>query len=183
MTYKDPEQARQWRQRNKERLAAAKQAWYEANRDLCMQRAAERGALPEVKQDRREAYKTKREAAGLPRRQSAAPAKPRVRDVEVMRAYKTAWKQRNPSKVLESTNRRRARKIDATPSWSDAGACAQVYALAADLTRMVGEPHHVDHIVPLRSPLVCGLHVPGNLQVLPARENEVKGNRAWPDMP
>lgn len=77
----------------------------------------------------------------------------------------------------------RAQQIQATPMWASKEKIAEFYRAADFLGMVTGEWHHVDHIVPLQSKLVCGLHWEGNLQVLPGSENQSKGNRSWPNMP
>lgn len=66
--------------------------------------------------------------------------------------------------------------------WYDSEAVNRVYA-EAQARREQGEDVQVDHLVPLRSKLVCGLHVQNNLAVVPRGPNLAKGNRVWPDMP
>ena len=93
---------------------------------------------------------------------------------------KTAeWKRLNKDKVNSTKAKRRSMKLNATPSWlteQQHEAIRDFYWLATDLERVTGESYHVDHIVPLQGKLVCGLHVPWNLQILPATINASKGN-------
>lgn len=66
--------------------------------------------------------------------------------------------------------KRRAQKIQATSSWANEEKIKEMYLTCP-------ESYHVDHIYPLISDWVCGLHVENNLQHLPAKENLRKGNR------
>lgn len=80
----------------------------------------------------------------------------------------------------------RAQTVRATPPWQDveeAAKVAKLYHEARRLTQQTGVLHVVDHIVPKISPLVCGLHVSWNMQVMHWRENAIKSNSEWPDMP
>jgi hypothetical protein len=89
------------------------------------------------------------------------------------------WIKNNPAKALANVVRRDARKIMATPAWADRAQIQAFYDVSAAY-RAAGIACEVDHIVPLRSPLVCGLHVPTNLQLVDSRFNKSKGNRQWP---
>ena len=66
--------------------------------------------------------------------------------------------------------RRRAAKLQRTPSWSNEGVLDAIYLNCP-------EGYHVDHIIPLQGELVSGLHVETNLQYLTATENHSKSNK------
>lgn len=90
------------------------------------------------------------------------------------------YRQQNPHKHAAKEKKRRLAKVHRTPSWvtvDDAWMIEQAYELAALRTSMFGFVWHVDHVVPLQGKNVSGLHVPTNLQVIPAQMNYVKSNR------
>lgn len=82
-----------------------------------------------------------------------------------------------PTGLSRSWHKRRV-----TPRWADMSEIARTYAEARRLTRLTGELHVVDHIVPKMGKTVCGLHVSWNLRVVHWRENATKGAAWWPDM-
>ena len=71
----------------------------------------------------------------------------------------------------------------AKPPWTTHSECRAVWSKSRQMTAETGVQHSVDHIVPLLHSLVCGLHCPANLQVLPLALNIQKSNKHWPDMP
>jgi hypothetical protein len=72
-------------------------------------------------------------------------------------------------KSYKATKRKKRLKRQ-TPLWADAEKIRQIYIDRPD-------GYHVDHIIPLKGELVCGLHVESNLQYLPAKENISKKNK------
>jgi len=142
---------KRYRKNNPEKNRAYSKAWRKANPEK--QRAkckAWRQANPEKNRASNKAW------------QQANPEK--------YKAAIKAWRKANPGKRRSYKAKRRAAKLQATPAWADLKKIEEIY-----LNCPPG--HHIDHIFPLISPIMCGLHVESNLQILPAKENISKGNR------
>ena len=90
------------------------------------------------------------------------------------------WRLANKDRAAEKQAAYEARKLMATPKWANRQKILDFYKSAKELSLSTGREWHVDHIVPLKSALVCGLHWEGNLQILLKEENCAKSNRHWP---
>jgi hypothetical protein len=94
--------------------------------------------------------------------------------------YYKQFRQKYPEKVNAKEAKRKTAKMNRTPPWlteDDFWLIEQAYDLAAKRTQMFGFSWHVDHIIPLQGKIVSGLHVPLNLQVIPASINTSKQNK------
>ena len=87
-----------------------------------------------------------------------------------MKVYRSLYAKNNKGIINAISSRRRANKIIATPSWANLEKIKEIY-------KNCPKGYHVDHIIPLRSEYVCGLHVENNLQYLTAKENREKSNK------
>lgn len=81
------------------------------------------------------------------------------------------WDKLNKPRKLAHTAKYRAAKIQSSLDYK------KYEDQIIEIYKNCPKGYHVDHIIPLRGKEVRGLHVPWNLQYLPALENFKKGNR------
>lgn len=99
---------------------------------------------------------------------------------EKAREYRKKEYETNKDRYRAYTKSRKRRVRKHTPSWVTPEHHTQMQAIydhARECELLTGDKYHVDHIVPLKGENVSGLHVPWNLQVLPADINDAKGNK------
>ena len=150
MAYKNPEDA-----------VAYKKAWYEKNKEKLINRAKAR--YQDNKEEKKAYDKAYRKA-----------------NKNKVNKIKAEWKKRNLAKCAAEEAKRKAAKLNRTPSWlteADLDKIVSIYIEAGRKTKRTGEEWHVDHIIPLQGKNISGLHVPDNLQVIKATENISKHNR------
>jgi hypothetical protein len=98
-----------------------------------------------------------------------------------MRHYAATHRAADLASSRASQIRRLGHPNQARPAWVDPEFAdlvfSEAYRLAECRKEITGFDWHVDHIIPLKSKLVSGLHVPTNIQVIPAAMNLRKGDR------
>lgn len=121
-------------------------------------------------------YCAKYDAANRERRRARAREYRQNHPQQAATATKK-WRDNNLHILAAHTSKRRARILRAMPPWVNASDFVEIYNERARLSKQTGVDYQVDHIVPLKHELVCGLHVPWNLQIIEAAANRRKHNK------
>lgn len=155
---------------------AYQQAWYQANKERHL---AKGKAYLEQNRDARREYEKVWYSENRDRYLSVCKSyrdrnREVVREKDRSRYAKEAYRYLSQSRKRESSQRQR------TPVWYgefDQFVFEEAYSLAKLRENATGIDWHVDHMLPLRSRKVSGLHVGLNAQVLPAEMNLAKCNK------
>lgn len=140
--------------RTKEYIANTKRQWYLRNREQLLAKANENYQKNKEKklEKKKDTYEKNREK---------------------YKARMRADYQKNPAPHIERARLRAGVMEQQTPKWLTKKQREEMNLFY--INRPQG--FHVDHIVPLKGKTVSGLHVPWNLQYLPAVDNLRKGNK------
>lgn len=168
--------AQSWRTRDPEKQRAATACWRAENREyLDEYQANYREANKERIRNRSRDYHARNRE-----KRNTASAAYRAANLEKMKRLDRAYRQANPDKNAAKAAKARADRAQATPPWLTKEHLEEIesfYSTAKALEQAFGGKYDVDHIHPIKGETCCGLHVPWNLQVLPASKNREKSNR------
>ena len=165
-----------WYQANKEKVKEQTKAYYEANKEKrkAIKKAYNEKNKEKIKECVKAYYEANKEKIKAYKKAYYETNK------EEKKAYDKAYKQANKGKVNALTAKRKASKLQRTPSWltkEDLAEIEDIYRMAKRRSEVEGIEYHVDHIIPLQGRNISGLHVPSNLQILRATENLRKSNK------
>lgn len=96
---------------------------------------------------------------------------------EAKRQSDKKYKESHKAEIIADKAKRRASKLQRTPSYADLELIKKFYLLAKHLYDTTGIKYHVDHIDPLLGTTVSGFHIESNLQVIKEIDNLRKNNK------
>jgi hypothetical protein len=96
----------------------------------------------------------------------------RSENQDLAKSYEKKWRDSNRHMRLAAQAAYRSAKDSATPKWLTSSHKKNIQEFYKNCPKGM----EVDHIVPIRSNVACGLHVPWNLQYLPAKINHAKAS-------
>ena len=183
MPRKDPEARKayqkEYAQRNKDKAREKVKEWRKANPEaLAEQRARYKAKHPEKALERTLRWKWKNIDKVRAKDRENQAAYRRDNNEKVV-AAKRKYAINNKGIINAAVAKREAAKKQRTPNWlspTDLWMIQEIYTLASLRSDYTGISWHVDHIIPLQGENVSGLHIPINLQVIPAVENIKKSN-------
>jgi len=164
---------KEYKKKNKEKINIVKKRHYEDNKEeILLKNKKYRVANREkVLAGKRKYYKDNQKEISVKER------KYRENNKEKIALISKKWRENNRGIKNASEARRNAKKLQATPEWSELDKIKIVYEKAQWLGTVTGLKYHVDHIIPLQGENVCGLHVWQNLQILEESLNCSKNNK------
>lgn len=144
-----------WREKNRDKTRAAQQRYYEKNKEICNARTRE-------SQSKKPEYYAQKSIEWVKEN--------RERHLQNRRNHYA----RNSAKDIERVRKRQGKIKQGNISMSQAEQ-AEVQGMY-DFCKIF-KGFEVDHIIPLNGKEVSGLHVLGNIQVLPISINRSKSNK------
>ena len=165
-------------QKNSIRLNAKSKAWYEDNKEHALQLAKKwQQDNPKKRTEIQKKYYLNggKEKKIEWKKNNIAKVRKyyieyRVNNLNDIRRNANKYGKANPKKSLHNVRLRQMQKLNATPLWANLDKIKEMY-------KNCPKGIHVDHIIPIKGKLVCGLHIIHNLQYLTAFDNLSKGNK------
>lgn len=199
MPYKDPEirkqKAKERYLKNLEDRKAKSKKYYEANREKFLERAKKRAIensekiksyQAKYRQENKEKTKQYKKQYYLENKQEIIKKsvenqrKNMAKTIARIKKYRATAKGKLVWQIARNARRKRERHANLGGIFHKQ--ILEIYAECKKVSLNTGTPHEVDHIIPLMGDIVCGLHVPWNLRIIPAKENRRKTNKFIPEL-
>jgi hypothetical protein len=171
---------KRYREAHKEEIRAWQAEWYQLNKSKINESRKKYAKNYRARNKERLKEYNRLRQQNLSEKEKQARRDYYHQNKEEIFVQRQIWKAQNKDRLCALQAKRRAQKLRATPAWLtefDSLWLHEIYSLRRLRSKALGITFHVDHIVPLVGKQVCGLHVPWNLQLLPAEKNLKKRNK------